>query len=112
MKDHAKVVRDDTRARPLSGNRKCKVAAETTPVGGTSEKLRDARGLGVRLLVADSLLDLSKLKLDKRVVEVTPAVVVSKDSASLLLVALIDEPTGRLGNPIYEGELNGGGNTL
>jgi hypothetical protein len=77
-----------------------------------SEQTLIARASIGELLHSQSLLDLVHLKLDERVLSVAATVVLADDLSRFLNSAVVDEPSGGLGDEHDEEELEKGRKTL
>jgi hypothetical protein len=106
------VVGNETVARPLREQTERRKEHKPVSVALSLEEVEVRRVLLVLELEAKGLLDLGVLELNSCVVHVTVGVVRSKHLESLLVPLLTDQPTWRLGDKVYEGQLDDGGKSL
>lgn len=104
--DNVGIVADQSISRVLRDDTQGDQEHETVTVTAGSKEIKVAAALLSLVFEGDGLLDLSVLKLHGRVVGVSVGVVLGKDVKGFLVTLVSHKPTGGLGDPIDEGDLD------
>lgn len=106
--DDVGIVADESISGVLRDNTQGDQKHETVTVTAGSKEIKIAAALLGLVLEGDCVLDLSVLKLHGRVVGVAVGVILGKDVKGFLVALVGHEPTGGLGDPPDEGDLDQG----
>ena len=104
--DIGRVVRNEAVTRPLREQTEGCQKHKSVSVAAGLKKVEVRRSLLVQELKAESFLDLSVLKLDSRIVDISVGVVLAKDSKGFFISLFRNQPTRGLGNEPDESQLN------
>lgn len=106
--DDVGIVADESISGVLRDDTQGDQEHETVTVTSGSKEIKVAAALLGLVLEGDCVLDLGVLKLHGRVVGVAVGVILGKDVKSFLVTLVGHEPTGGLGDPPDEGDLDQG----